>query len=98
MTHITNLPIIALLGQTVARAWRLFNNRRQFAELKTWSDDQLKDVGLTRSDVRQAMALPFYVDPTSLLSGTSTAHLATGFLPANASNHPVAAVHGKLAA
>jgi uncharacterized protein YjiS (DUF1127 family) len=68
MTHIASIPFVALFGQMAARAWRVFNNRRHVAELKYWSDEQLKDIGLTRSDVRRALALPFYRDPTSLLS------------------------------
>ena len=72
MTHTATTPFFALLGQLAARAWRVFNNRRQFAELKHWSDDQLKDIGLTRSDVRRALALPFYADPTSVLTGSAS--------------------------
>ena len=71
MTHSATTPVFALLGQLAARVWRVFNNRRQFAELNDWSDEQLKDIGLTRSDVRRAMALPFYSDPTSLVSGSA---------------------------
>ncbi|MEM5581074.1 MULTISPECIES: DUF1127 domain-containing protein [unclassified Roseibium] len=71
MTHIASTPFFALTGQMAARVWRVFNNRRKFAELKTWSDEQLNDIGLTRSDVRRAMAQPFYRDPTSLLSGAA---------------------------
>ncbi|MET1413877.1 DUF1127 domain-containing protein [Roseibium sp. HPY-6] len=70
MTHITSIPFVALFGQMTARAWRVFNNRRHVTELKFWSDEQLKDIGLTRSDVRRALALPFYRDPTSLLGST----------------------------
>ncbi|MHA7774339.1 DUF1127 domain-containing protein [Roseibium sp. M-1] len=71
MTHSASTPVFALLGQLAARVWRVFNNRRQFAELNDWSDEQLKDIGLTRSDVRRAMALPFYTDPTTLVSGSA---------------------------
>jgi|GEM_PF-1668016 len=86
MTHTTSTPFYALFGQMVARAWRVFNNRRHFAELKDWSDEQLMDVGLTRSDVRRALARPFYSDPTSaLLSGApAPRQTATTFGAANA--------------
>jgi len=70
MTHTASTPFFALAGQMVARAWRVFDNRRKFTELKYWSDEQLKDIGLTRSDVRRALARPFYTDPTSLLNGS----------------------------
>ncbi|KZM51633.1 DUF1127 domain-containing protein [Labrenzia sp. OB1] len=73
MTHTTSTPSFALFGQMVARAWRVFKNRRQFTELTHWSDEQLKDVGLTRSDVRRALAQPFYRDPTSSLLSASPA-------------------------
>ncbi|QFT33789.1 DUF1127 domain-containing protein [Roseibium porphyridii] len=71
MTHTANHPLFALFGQMVARAWRVSKHRRQFAELKDWSDEQLKDIGLTRSDVRRGLARPFYSDPTSLLNGSA---------------------------
>jgi len=83
MTHTASTPLFALFGQMIARAWRVFNNRRQFTELKDWSDDQLKDIGLTRSDVRRALAQPFYADPTTLVSA---ANVQSGWLnlrPAN---------------
>ncbi|WP_157739101.1 MULTISPECIES: DUF1127 domain-containing protein [Stappiaceae] len=83
MTHTASTPFFALLGQTVARAWRVFINRRQFAELKDWSDEQLKDVGLTRSDVRRALAQPFYTDPTSLVSAAKVQSSWLDVRPAN---------------
>lgn len=72
MTHTASTPFFALTGQMVARAWRVFKNRRQFTELKDWSDEQLNDIGLTRSDVRRALAQPFYSDPTSSLLSSVT--------------------------
>jgi len=85
MTHSATTPVFALLGQLAARVWRVFNNRRQFAELSDWSDEQLKDIGLTRSDVRRALALPFYSDPTSLVSGSAAQREN---LPLRAANAP----------
>lgn len=83
MTHTASTPFVALLGQMIARAWRVFNNRRQFAELKDWSDEQLKDIGLTRSDVRRALAQPFYADPTSLVNNTDVQSGWLDLQPAN---------------
>jgi len=83
MTQTASTPFFALLGQMVARAWRVFNNRRQFAELKDWSDEQLKDVGLTRSDVRRALAQPFYTDPSSLVSASNVQSSWLNMRPAN---------------
>ncbi|WP_269583679.1 DUF1127 domain-containing protein [Roseibium sp. Sym1] len=84
MTHSASTPAFALLGQMIARAWRVFNNRRQFAELKHWSDEQLEDIGLTRSDVRRALAGPFYTDPTSVVSAASMQRTWQGVRAANA--------------
>jgi uncharacterized protein YjiS (DUF1127 family) len=67
MTQIAHHPIIALSGQMVARALRVFKNRRQVNKLSALSDEALKDIGLTRSDVRRAIALPFHSDPAPFL-------------------------------
>ncbi len=85
MRHTVSIPFLALSGQLVTRAWRVFKNRRQFAELKYWTDEQLKDVGLTRSDVRRAMAQPFYTDPTSLLNSAPALRQTS---PLRAANGP----------
>lgn len=85
MTQFASTPFFALVGQTVARAWRVYKNRRHFTELCNWSDEQLKDIGLTRIDVRRALALPFYSDPTTLVGRSS----ALGHpLPLSAANGP----------
>ncbi|MBN9669008.1 DUF1127 domain-containing protein [Roseibium aggregatum] len=68
MTHTTSTPFFALFGQMAARAWRVFKHRRQFAELRNWTDEQLDDIGLTRAQVRRALDLPFYTDPTSRMA------------------------------
>lgn len=83
MTHTASTPVFALLGQMIARAWRVFDNRRKFAELKDWSDEQLKDIGLTRSDVRRALAQPFYADPTTLVSAANVQSSWLAIRPAN---------------
>ncbi|GAB2185730.1 DUF1127 domain-containing protein [Roseibium sp. LAB1] len=90
MTHTASTPFFALFGQMVARVWRVLNNRRQFAELNDWSDEQLKDIGLTRSDVRRALAQPFYTDPTSLVNESSALRETLGYSAANsAQDKPV---------
>ena len=85
MTHTATTPFFALFGQMAARAWRVFANRRHFAELQDWSDEQLNDIGLTRSDVRRALAKPFYTDPTSLVNGSADASRNPNYSAANAS-------------
>ncbi|TYC67754.1 DUF1127 domain-containing protein [Stappia sp. BW2] len=90
MSHTASTPFFAPFGQMVARAWRVFSNRRQFAKLTDWSDEQLKDIGLTRSDVRRALALPFYTDPTSLVNESSALRETVGYSAANsAQDKPV---------
>ncbi len=74
MTHIAHHPIFALSGQLVASALRVFKNRRQVTELWTLSDEALKDIGLTRSDVRRARALPFHKDPAPFLNQMANGH------------------------
>ncbi len=41
--------------------------RRTMSELARMSDYQLRDLGITRSDVNDATALPLDADPSSLL-------------------------------
>lgn len=68
MTHLAHHPIVALAGQAVARVVRTFNNRFQAAKLCDLSDEQLKDIGLTRSDVRRVLARPLHTDPAPILN------------------------------
>ncbi|MES0880256.1 DUF1127 domain-containing protein [Roseibium sp. SCP14] len=84
MTHTATTPFFAPFGQMAARAWRVFNNRRQYAELKYWTDEQLKDIGLTRGDVRRALAQPFYVDPSSILNDAPALRQTLNYSGANA--------------
>ena len=43
--------------------------RRALRQLAAADDRMLKDIGLDRSDLRNAAAEPFYRDPTELLAG-----------------------------
>lgn len=66
-------PLISRLSGSVAKVWRAFRNRRQVAELTTWTDEQLRDIGLTRGDVRAAMGTPLFADPSvALVDSRST--------------------------
>lgn len=60
-------PLISRLSGHVAKGWRAFRNRRQITELTTWTDEQLRDIGLTRGDVQAAMAVPLFSDPSAML-------------------------------
>src|SRR5437868_3435722 len=47
--------------------WRAARNRRSVAKLLEWDEHMLRDIGLTQSDVRSAMALPAGGDPSDRL-------------------------------
>jgi uncharacterized protein YjiS (DUF1127 family) len=63
-------PLWAMAG-TVASALRRFarayQNRAQATVLARLDDRMLADIGLSRSDVRDAFAEPMWQDPTALL-------------------------------
>lgn len=68
MTHFARLSLTATIGHAIARVWRVFKNRRQVVKLYELSDSQLEDIGLTRGDVRRALQLPLFSDPTPVLN------------------------------
>ena len=51
----------------VANLYRAWRNRRDFYRLGAMSDSELKDIGLTRSDLYVASTSPFGADPTTRL-------------------------------
>ena len=56
--------VFALL-KFVARRWA---NRRAVRDLLDWDDNALRDIGLTRADVRLALGLPMSEDPSVRLT------------------------------
>lgn len=68
MTHFARLSPTAIIGHAIARVWRVFHNRRQIVKLYELSDSQLEDIGLTRGDVRRALQLPLFSDPSPILN------------------------------
>ncbi|ADZ71910.1 DUF1127 domain-containing protein [Polymorphum gilvum] len=60
-------PLIGRIAGFVARTWRAMSFRREIAELATWTDSQLDDIGLTRADVRRALREPLFSDPSRVL-------------------------------
>jgi uncharacterized protein YjiS (DUF1127 family) len=63
-----------LTSQAANALWRILTwparvsaARRTMSELGRMSDFELRDIGLTRSDINDATALPLGDDPSSLL-------------------------------
>ncbi|WP_346899966.1 DUF1127 domain-containing protein [uncultured Roseibium sp.] len=69
MTHFARQSLTATIGHAIARAWRAYKNRREVVKLYEMSDSQLEDIGLTRGDIRRALQLPLFIDPTPVLNG-----------------------------
>ena len=60
----------ALTGSAILRLWNLLRalkNRHDAALLAGFDDRMLADIGLTRSDIRDAYSVPLWHDPTALL-------------------------------
>jgi uncharacterized protein YjiS (DUF1127 family) len=55
---------LARFGRGLAAAWR---RRNDMAVLASFDDVMLKDIGLSRGDVRDAIAQPLWRDPTAVL-------------------------------
>lgn len=63
--------LINRIAGFAARAWRVLRNRHQTVKLNDLTDAQLADIGLTRGDVRAALAAPFFRDPSFALTKAS---------------------------
>lgn len=64
----------ALASRAANALWRILTwparvsaARRTMSELARMSDYELRDIGLTRSDINDASALPLDADPSGLL-------------------------------
>lgn len=80
MTTLTSLrtaalPALAALDRAGAAAAKrvrhvceILRNRREAAVLASFNDRMLADIGLTRSDLRDAFAEPPWRDPTAVLA------------------------------
>jgi uncharacterized protein YjiS (DUF1127 family) len=55
------------LARWIRRFVQAYRNRSRAVELAGFDDRMLADIGLTRSDVRDAFAEPLWQDPTELL-------------------------------
>jgi uncharacterized protein YjiS (DUF1127 family) len=65
------LAMVSAVWRRVSEFARAYRNRRDAAVLATLDDRMLADMGLTRSDVRDAFAGPLWHDPTDLLRARS---------------------------
>ena len=78
----TNIPVLPVAGSTLVRAFfsllalvtmwmkniqRARRNRREAMALAGLDQNILADIGLNRSDLRDAFSAPFWEDPTLLL-------------------------------
>lgn len=61
------LVVVAMLVRAVRLVIRGMQHRREAAVLAQLDAHMLADLGLTRSDVRDATAAPLWDDPTTLL-------------------------------
>jgi uncharacterized protein YjiS (DUF1127 family) len=57
------------VARRVGAIGRALAGRRVLRELASFDDRMLRDIGLSRSDLRSAAAEPLYRDPTALLAG-----------------------------
>ncbi len=62
LRHLAAMAITA-----TARTFRAVKNRRSVGTLLAWDERMLRDIGLTPSDVRAAMAMPLSEDPSKRL-------------------------------
>ena len=60
---------LATGGEGLARLRRSLKNRRAASSLAGLDDHMLADIGLTRSDLRDAYSEPLWHDPTDVLAG-----------------------------
>lgn len=58
---------VGYLAKRMANSWNTWKNHRMMTKLSALDDHMLKDIGLTRGDVRMASALPYSDDPTARL-------------------------------
>ncbi len=66
-------PVAGALAM-LAGYMTIMRNQRAFVPITNMDEDQLRDIGLTAADVRQARGIPFGQDPTAELSRLAAEH------------------------
>ena len=61
----------AQLSSVLLWPFRVMRARTELAKVARMSDHELRDIGLIRSDIRNATALPLEEDPTRFLAWTA---------------------------
>ena len=61
--------LLGWIARRVGAIGRAIAGRRVLRELASFDDRMLRDIGLSRHDLRSAAAEPLYRDPTALLAG-----------------------------
>lgn len=72
------------LAKTVGAIGRVMERRRVMSELAGLDDRMLRDIGLTRADLRDATSGPTFADPTRTLVQRATERRAAARLAARA--------------
>ena len=67
------------VARFVRHAVKSWKSRRQVATLADFDEHMLSDIGLTRRDVREALELPFSMDPGRELQYRSTSRNRRGW-------------------
>jgi uncharacterized protein YjiS (DUF1127 family) len=67
---------VVVLAQAVATMWTTWRRRREVGNLLQMDDWMLRDIGLSRGDVHDAMADRLTFDPSSRLASTAARHIA----------------------
>lgn len=61
-------PLVTVLFRLLLWPVRMLRSRREFADLAAMSDHELRDIGITRQDLRNITALPRDESPTAPLA------------------------------
>ncbi len=80
--------LAARLEQQLARLLAGWKHRNGLAKLATFDDRALADIGLTRSDLYDALAQRIWNDPTSMLERRRAARRDNRFYAAMAGRQP----------